>query len=658
MAQIHQYMPTVEADTLRYHEPDAKAEDFPGGGTGLSDIASGIQDDASTLQGIANQDEVAHVGVAMSAARAQWGTELTKRVENGTLDPTAFTTEMNNATQSIGDGLATRAGQLAFQEKQAEMVSSIGLAAGEKYATAKSATAIASYGQMSDNWRNAAEGDPLGQYSSVLREAHNTLYDPNGPYANMPEATRIKLDQVTKSNITMSMLEGEMRIDPRTAMTMLDSGDYDTLLDGNQKYMLQRKADRYIAAQEADGRLQDRLAKEAQTAAQQETANKLYKGIMAPNTTVTNKDIVAANMPWQKQDELVRVLAREQSPEALAAVSHQTAIEAFHRIYAPPGDPDRITDESQIADLYAHREADGSITGKMTKADFQSTRQEFENSRSGEGMQLGKTMDKLFTAMKGQFSRANMSNVDGEGDERNYNYQFWVHQQVAAYQKAGKDPMDLFIPTKPEFVGAQPIVDSFQTTLTQQIENLTRNKIGTGAGPPAPVVAPPVPAAVAPRTEVEPAAPARTQTAQFMSKVIDAQESGGNDNARTSSTGAVGRRQMEQETFDRFKKPGEDIHDPKANVAVSDRLIDYLDKLHPNDPARVATGYFSGEGNISAHGEAKPYVADKSDGHTLTSKYVSDIQGRFRDAVRGAVERKAISWDEGAAFLQKNGLNK
>lgn len=122
------------------------------------------------------------------------------------------------------------------------------------------------------------------------------------------------------------------------------------------------------------------------------------------------------------------------------------------------------------------------------------------------------------------------------------------------------------------------------------------------------------------------------------------QESGNNPNAPTSIQGAVGPGQIEPPTFARFAKPGEKITNPNDNRAVSGRYVDYLSAL-PNvrgDPARIAVGYFSGEGNIAPVNSPTPYVANWHDktGKT-TDSYVADVmkrtgtqqQGRSYDSI-------------------------
>lgn len=107
------------------------------------------------------------------------------------------------------------------------------------------------------------------------------------------------------------------------------------------------------------------------------------------------------------------------------------------------------------------------------------------------------------------------------------------------------------------------------------------------------------------------------------------QESGGNVNSPTSDKGAVGGMQIIPTTFAQYAKPGEDINNPADNVAVGKRILDDMKERFPNDPARQAVGYFSGPGNVSPPGSETPWIRDFSDGHKLTSDYVSDVTARM-----------------------------
>ena len=116
--------------------------------------------------------------------------------------------------------------------------------------------------------------------------------------------------------------------------------------------------------------------------------------------------------------------------------------------------------------------------------------------------------------------------------------------------------------------------------------------------------------------------------ADHLKPVIEAiykQESGAGANARTSIDGAHGGMQIIPATFQRYAKPGERIDNPDDNMRVGVRIIKDLAGKFGNDPAKIATGYFSGEGNVNA-GQGSAWKNDRADGNgKRVSGYVADI---------------------------------
>lgn len=119
-----------------------------------------------------------------------------------------------------------------------------------------------------------------------------------------------------------------------------------------------------------------------------------------------------------------------------------------------------------------------------------------------------------------------------------------------------------------------------------------------------------------------------SEGADHLKPVIQAiynQESGGGSNARTSSDGARGGMQIMPGTFKRFAKPGESIDNPDDNMRVGVRIIKDLGDKFGNDPAKIATGYFSGEGNVN-NSRDQAFKKDHADGNgKRVSSYVGDI---------------------------------
>lgn len=107
---------------------------------------------------------------------------------------------------------------------------------------------------------------------------------------------------------------------------------------------------------------------------------------------------------------------------------------------------------------------------------------------------------------------------------------------------------------------------------------------------------------------------------------IHQQESQGRPTSKTSIDGARGGWQIIPDTFKQYAKLGESIDNPKDNEAVGRRIVADLSDKFNGDPARVAVGYFSGEGNVAPLGSPTPWKVNHSDSNgKTTADYVDDV---------------------------------
>jgi len=141
----------------------------------------------------------------------------------------------------------------------------------------------------------------------------------------------------------------------------------------------------------------------------------------------------------------------------------------------------------------------------------------------------------------------------------------------------------------------------------------------------------PTPSGQTATTTASAPAPQASST-QVWGAILGNESSGGNINAPTSATGAVGPGQVEPATFEANAKPGEVINNKADNLAVSRRLVQQYYKQYNGDPARVAVAYYSGPGNVAPAGSATPYINNvtPSGGGPSVAQYVNNALAKLQ----------------------------
>lgn len=134
-----------------------------------------------------------------------------------------------------------------------------------------------------------------------------------------------------------------------------------------------------------------------------------------------------------------------------------------------------------------------------------------------------------------------------------------------------------------------------------------------------------------------------TPTQRSVMSALLGQESNNGQNAVTSIDGARGAGQIMPGTFKQYARAGESIDNPEHNLAVMARIVKDLGNKFGDDPAKIATGYFSGEGNVNK-GQGQAWRNDAADGNgKRVSGYVADIIKRVGNSVVPSAEAKTTT---------------
>lgn len=94
--------------------------------------------------------------------------------------------------------------------------------------------------------------------------------------------------------------------------------------------------------------------------------------------------------------------------------------------------------------------------------------------------------------------------------------------------------------------------------------------------------------------------------------------------------------QVQRATFNRFAQPGESWDNVADRNAVAQRMLTKFNQDYGGDLGRIATAYFSGEGNVAPPGSPMPFLRNVADSNGKTvASYVGDILGRSGGMTQG-----------------------
>lgn len=241
------------------------------------------------------------------------------------------------------------------------------------------------------------------------------------------------------------------------------------------------------ADEERAYRLQRQQQEQASENAENKAIADLYSGkpVNTVQSIANNRDLTPAAK--LRMTELAAKTAS--GAEVVSArASHAATNQLFADLHRTPDDPQRITGTGQIIDAFAK--------GHVNKDDFNFLMKQATDLRTEEGEKLASIKSEFLKGYEVAITKPNaLSGVhDPLGDQNFYRFHRFVEDNVDAYVKEGKNPADLFNPSKPDYLGRpatlQPFVATMKQTLDEQVRAATQGSL-EGAPAIAPSAPPP-----------------------------------------------------------------------------------------------------------------------------------------------------------------------
>lgn len=263
----------------------------------------------------------------------------------------------------------------------------------------------------------------------------------------------------------------------KKAMALIDQMNADSSLTPQQKDLYRKQGVQAINQNIADQNRRDYINTKLQKQKDETFEQSVITDSASPNPKITETDI--KNDPNASAESKMRMIAwqeRQNKPDPLAKVSQQTSMDLFRRMNLPDGDPDRINDLSAIRQAY--------INGGLNRTDEDWLEKRFTEARNPEGQRLDAIRQQFSKAVTPLIDKSNplLGKVDESGKLQSYQFERMVDAKVSEYRKEGKNPFDLFDPSKPDYLGKPEAIAPFKVPLSQSIQHAVENL--TGAPPP------------------------------------------------------------------------------------------------------------------------------------------------------------------------------
>jgi hypothetical protein len=196
--------------------------------------------------------------------------------------------------------------------------------------------------------------------------------------------------------------------------------------------------------------------------------NQIQADVFSNNPQITAQQV--ANDPALTPSARTRMISFiNAGPEARVNpnASARVTTQILEDMRKPASDPQFVGDLGPIYDAYGQH--------KLTRPDFEFLQNQFTNFRGQDGQKLAEAEREFLTGMKSSITKSNplMGNLDREGDQQFYRFQWDLHHREDDYRKAGKNPFDLMDPGKPDYFGKPETMRGYTTTLQQSSQHIT-----------------------------------------------------------------------------------------------------------------------------------------------------------------------------------------
>lgn len=454
-------MPKIKEYTSQINAPGPQdrrrpvAEDF-GSGEGLVRFGQGLSDFGDKLAQRQEQVETSELNAKMSKTQADWAVKINERVRAGNLDSEKTLQEIEEDLSKMEEGVQTRGGQAYFNQAAARLKGHFLETANASAAELAGQKAKNNYLESFSSQSSALISDPSA--FEITKGFHDDNLDEMVRNGSLPAMAAEELKRNGATGLAKSSIKGWIKLNPDRAKADLDSGLWDSHIDGQIKDQMYGEIDQAKRAKDADDIRKlaefERVKKERQELTQNKFLEALTKNELTAKD-ILDSDLDAFGSGSKQQFIEMMKTNSEQRIKTDASVK----ISLFDKIHSG-----EITDENKLNQFFGRG---------LTMEDLNQLRGEIQGKKTIDGSIESDLKKGVIDIAKGKLSRTNpmLGIRDPQGDERLQRFQTYFLTEFKKQKEAGKTAQQLLSPDSPDYLGKQ--IDRYTGTPQEIIKDIT-----------------------------------------------------------------------------------------------------------------------------------------------------------------------------------------
>lgn len=290
------------------------------------------------------QAEISDTYATFADARSKWTSDLQDQVQKGTLNVDEFKQKYQDFVDSQADKVTTASGKNFFNRQAARLGGSLLTMAAHGQVAIAGAKAVADYQSGQNSLQDALMKDP-SQFQDAIDSTHENI-DGLTAAGSVPADKAPMFIGRASTDLAKAAVRGWAQIDPVTAKKKLDDGEFDKYFDGDAKKQMYGE----VQMAEHGKAIEDARIQKAQDDAQATKADQTMQDWLPKilSNSLSTKDVTNNHdLDFGQKARILNMIEQNQNKEI--KTDPRVVVSLARRALLPDGDPQKITDMSQLS---------------------------------------------------------------------------------------------------------------------------------------------------------------------------------------------------------------------------------------------------------------------------------------------------------------------